>query len=344
MADAARRRPRWLPALLAAALLAQLGACARQAPSARLEGGTMGTRYHITLVNPPRATGTRALQAAVERLLESVNDSMSTYREDSEIARVSRSPPDRDIALSPDFATVLAAALRVGELSGGAFDVTVGPLVELWGFGPERGERRVPDQASVERARRQVGYRALLLDRRASSLAKRAPRSLDFSALAKGYAVDRVAALLERRGIGDYLVEIGGDLRVAGHSPRGTAWALAIERPELLGGEPMARIALRDGAVATSGDYRNFFERDGKRYSHIIDPRSGYPVPRELVSVTVVAASAMLADAWATALLVLGPERALEVAEREALACYFVRRQAEGLRPYWSAAMADYLE
>jgi FAD:protein FMN transferase len=317
--------------------------CESGSESVYLEGSTMGTQYHVTLVEPPSELDQEELQQQIDVMLESLNQSMSTYREESEITRISAAPSGEWLSISEDFLQVLDEALRVSSNTAGAYDVTVGPLVDLWGFGPQRSDV-VPPEGQVASRRQRVGYQALEVDRENMRLRKNEPRELDFSSLAKGYGVDRLAALLEQRKVTNYLVEIGGEIRVAGHSPRKTDWALAIERPQLLGGEPVAALALNAGAVATSGDYRNYFEVDGIRYSHTIDPRTGYPVEHQLVSVSVIADTAMRADAWATALTVLGTESAMRVAQEQSLAVFLISRKDEALEFHKTTAFDAYLQ
>jgi thiamine biosynthesis lipoprotein len=301
----------------------------------------MGTSWHITV--PGGAAGEGALRAAIDAELEAINDSMSTWLDDSEISRFNRLPAGGGMAVSPRFAAVLEAALAIGAASGGAYDVTVAPLVDLWGFGAEGPRDGIPDPAALAATRARVGQEKLGWDPGRRWLDKRAAIAINFSSIAKGYAVDRVAAILEAAGFADYLVEIGGEMRVAGLSPRGDAWRVAVERPEA-GTRAVARgIELSDRAIATSGDYRNFFTVDGERYSHLIDPRSGAPVTHDVVSVTVVDESCMVADGWATALAVLGREAALEVAAEAGLAVYLLAREGEGFEEYSSPAFAPYL-
>ncbi len=332
------RPVRWL---FFGALLALLAACGGEPQDLRLEGRTMGTSWHLTV--PAGAPAEADLQAAIDAELEAVNDSMSTWLEGSEISRFNRLPPGQGMTVSPRFAAVLEAALAIGDASGGAYDVTVAPLVDLWGFGPEGPRNGVPDPAALAEVRARVGQDKLAWDPESRRLEKQAALALDFSSIAKGYAVDRVAGIVEARGFTDYLVEIGGEMRVAGQSPRGDAWRVAVERPEA-GIRAVARgIELSDRAIATSGDYRNFFAVGGERYSHMIDPRSGAPVTHDVVSVTVVAESCMVADGWATALTVLGREAALAVAAEAGLAVYLLAREGEGFEEYSSPAFAPYL-
>ncbi len=320
--------------LAVAFVLAGLHACSEPPrDTLRLTGATMGTRYNITWLDGDGQPEPEAVHAGVEEVLEEVNASMSTWREDSEISRFNRSTPGEWFALSEDFSAVFTMARSVSRASGGAYDVTVGPLVNLWGFGaagtgPEMGDT-VPAPEEITGLMGQVGESRLDFDATRPALRKTVPMSVDFSSIAKGYGVDRVAEYLEGLGIDRYLVEIGGEIRVRGMSPRGDYWRIAIEKP--VAGERAVEeaVTLIDAAVATSGDYRNYFEVEGVRYSHTIDPRTGAPVRHELVSVTVVHPSATLADAWATALTVLGPEQALQTALNEDLAVYLISRDGD---------------
>ncbi len=325
-------------------LAAALAGCGRSTEVVQLAGATMGTTWHTTYVPGPGAPGEAAVLALIEAQLEAVNASMSTYRADSEISRFNAAPAERWVEVSEPFYAVLATALQVGRASEGAYDVTVGPLVELWGFGPGApAEDRIPAPDEIEALRAVVGQDKLRLDGEAVRVRKLAPLRLDFSSLAKGYAVDRVADALLERGIDRFLVEVGGEMRVAGMSGRGDPWRVAIEQPQAGQRGIAAAVELTDTSVATSGDYRNFFEIDGRRYSHSIDPRTGRPVAHELVSVTVVHPSAMLADAWATALVVLGPERAAAVAQQQGLAVYFIASDGETFAHSHTAAFEPYL-
>ncbi len=330
-------------AFLLVALAFMLAGCQRQAVPVYLQGATMGTSWSVTLSAPAGSKEPEALQRDIEALLLAVNQSMSTYIPDSEINQLSAAPSGEWLDLSEGFTVVLAEALAVGELSDGAYDVTVGPMVELWGFGPQRGSN-VPAEELIAQSRSLVGYSALELDQQQRRFRKGELRELDFSSLAKGYGVDRISELLIAAGERDFLVEIGGEVRVSGMSPRGEPWRLAIERPVLMGGAPMAALLLSQGAVATSGDYRNFFEVDGRRYSHTIDPRTGWPVQHELVSVTVIADNAMRADALATALSVLGVEDAIALARRESLAVYLVSQRGDELRVHKTPEIDTFLQ
>ncbi len=340
---------RWSPAFLflgplTALVLGLLVGCAEPPPETlRLTGATMGTRYNITWLSGSDHPVPEDVHIGVEAVLEAVNASMSTWREDSEITAFNAAPAGEWFKVSRDFAEVFELSRAISAASGGAYDVTVAPLVDLWGFGTTMGDE-VPDAAAIAAAREAVGQQRLDFDRDTPALRKPAAMAVDFSSIAKGYGVDRVAAWLEQQGIDRYLVEIGGEIRVSGLNPRNEPWRIAVEKPQP--GERSAQVAvtLHNAAVATSGDYRNFFEVDGVRYSHTIDPRSGAPVRHDLVSVTVIHESATMADAWATALTVLGTERAMETALSEELAVYLISRDGDGFRASSTPAMAPLLQ
>ncbi len=329
--------------LLCLSLLMLPAGCQRATEPERLKGATMGTTWNVTYVAAPNGPDPRTLHADIQGLLDAMETSMSTYRDDSEISRVNRAPVDSPVAISADFYRVLSAALAVGRHSRGAYDVTVGPLVDLWGFGPKPFSGEIPSDEAITAALARVGQHHLRVDGEAYTVNRLQPVMLDLSSIAKGYAVDRVADLLQERRVHRYLVEVGGEMRVSGLSHRGDAWRVAIEKPDSNRRDIAAAIALTEGAVATSGDYRNFFEREGKRFSHSIDPRTGYPVAHDLVSVTVVHPSAMMADAWATALTVLGAGEAPAVAEEQGLAVYFIQRSEDSLVHSHTEEFSPYL-
>jgi len=342
-ADARSHSREWLPRIASLLLAGALAACSPGDDVVQLAGDTMGTTWHITFVPGEGAPVSEAVQKGVEALLEQVNHSMSTYREDSEISRFNDAAPGTWVGVSTEFMEVLSAALVVGSASDGAYDVTVGPLVDLWGFGPGKAVVEPPPEDTIRRLRQQLGQDRLRVDVDSGRVMKPEGLALDFSSIAKGYAVDRIAEWMVQQGMDRFLVEIGGEMRVAGMSPRGDPWRIAIEQPDSAGRSVARAISLTDAAVATSGDYRNFFEKDGKRYSHTIDPRTGYPVTHELVSVTVVHPSATLADAWATALTVLGPEAGMTVARTRGLAVYCIAREGRDYRSSYTPAFEPYL-
>lgn len=320
----------------AALVLALLAACAAPAPERRafvFEGATMGTVYQVKVARRDLPEARRAdLHAAIRGELDRVDALMSTYREDSELSRFNRHAETTPFPLSDATWEVLAAALEVSRLSGGALDVTVGPLVDAWGFGPG-AERAAPSAAEVAAIRERVGYDKLdLLEAPRAVRKTRSDVVCDLSAVAKGYAVDRVAEALEALGESDFMVEVGGEVRAAGLNDRGQIWRIGVERPQMARGAVQRIVPLDGAALATSGDYRNFREIDGERISHIMDPRTGRPVGHRLASVSVVHPRCAVADAWATALVVLGPEEGYETAAREDLAVLFLIREDDGFR------------
>ncbi|HFD79738.1 MAG TPA: FAD:protein FMN transferase [Gammaproteobacteria bacterium] len=331
-------------ALLFASCALLLAACSqRLPPQAGFEGFTMGTSYSVRLAGLSAWFDLYALQRGVQRRLEEVDARMSTYRADSELSRFNRNPSTDWVPASPELVRVIAEAQRISALSDGAFDVTVAPLVDLWGFGPEPGEDRVPEEAAIRGALARVGYRKLHVRRQPPALKKdRGDLHVDLSAIAKGYAVDVVADYLSAQGVDDYLVEVGGEMRASGHKAGGQPWRIGIERPQPGQRSVYAVVALSDVAVATSGDYRNYFRQQGRLYSHTIDPRTGRPVSHHLASVTVLAASSMYADGMATALDVLGPGAGFELAEREGLVAFFIVRTEKGFEDRATRAFARY--
>ena len=290
-----------------------------------MSGRTMGTTYSVKY-RPTQNTPTlKAMQIEVDTLLAEINHTMSTYDPESELSRFNRMRTTDWVSASASLHAVLKTALEIGAQSEGAFDITVGPLVNLWGFGPEVHPDRIPLETDIAAARTRSGLDKVTLSETQQALRKHRPDVfLDLSGIAKGYGVDQVAELLTEHGIEHYMVEIGGEIRVRGLKNHDTPWRIAIEKP--LPGERSVHtmLALSDIALATSGNYRNFFEIAGRRYSHTIDPTTGWPVDNHLVSVTVLADTSMRADAWATAFQVLGPERGIAIAERLSLPVLFV--------------------
>lgn len=312
---------------LVALLLTSCADTSRQDTVRELTGSAMGTVYSIKIVAPPAELSVESLQREVEQLLSAVEQQMSTYIADSEISRFNAQRAHDWFDVSRELCEVVAEALTLSAASAGAFDITVGPLVNLWGFGPAGAVIEPPDAGLIDVLLDSIGYTALHAECSLPALRKDVPGLyVDLSAFAKGYGVDRLAALLEARGVTNYLVEIGGEMRLRGSNAKGEQWAIAIEAP-MPGGRSVYRIVkLTDAGIATSGDYRNYFEHEGRRYSHTIDPRTGYPVDHAAASVTVVANTAAYADAMATALLVLGPEDGFRFAEQEGLAVYYLLR------------------
>lgn len=304
------------------------------APARVLLGGeTMGTAWAVTLNAPDLTRRERArVRTRIQAELDAVNGAMSTWDPESELSRLNVHESTEPFSLSAPTLEVLAAARSVSERTGGAFDVTVRPLVSAWGFGAgARVPGAAPDAAELASIRERVGFELLEIDPVGGSVRKRHPGlQVDLSAIAKGYGVDRVADALEADGYANFLVEVGGEVRALGERPGGGAWRLAIERPEPDGRAVHGVVELSGVALATSGDYRSFYMAEGERWTHIVDPRAGRPVRHALASVSVLHEKATFADAWATALTVLGPEAGLRVAEAEGLAVYLIVRAAGG--------------
>lgn len=317
------------PALAFALLLLPLAACQKggdekrpaaeaQAPTREtvtLQGATMGTMWSLKVVvtSPEQSRAAVALQPRIEERLERINDLMSTYRQESELSRFNQHASTEPFPVSKETALVVRRSLEVGKATDGAFDVTLGPVIALWGFDKDGRRQEPPSEDQLVAARARVGLDRLSVEE--GALVKSRPDvDVNLSAIAKGYGVDEVYDLVTKAGFQDLLVEIGGELRAHGTNAQGEPWRVGINLPRS-GADPTAvlvTVPLEDRALATSGDYRNFFEAGGRRYSHIIDPRTGAPVRHDLVSVSVVAGDTMTADALATAGLVLGEERMRE--------------------------------
>lgn len=303
----------------------------RGAAEWRFGGETMGGVYDVRFVGPFEDEALRnAARDAVDAALADVDRRMSSFRPDSEVAALNAHLSTRPFALSAEMFPVLAGARAASEASAGAFDVTAAPLVNAWGFGPGR-EPRIPGAAERSALRERVGFRLLELDPGGRSARKaHAAVAIDLSGIAKGHGVDRAAAALERFAIRDYVIEVGGEVLARGVRPDGTPWRVAIEEPRPGPRRVRRVLALRDRAMATSGDYRIFFERAGRRYCHEIDPSRGEPVSHSLASVSVIAADCASADAMATALMVMGPKAGFALAERSGIAAHFIEHGPEG--------------
>lgn len=334
---------------LALVTLLLVSACERgeQTPSdavLELSGSTMGTSYSVKIAQVPESRGAAQLRQEIEDVLEDVNAHMSTYRPDSELSCFNRARDVDWLPASESLVEVVDEALAISEMTDGAYDVTVGPLVNLWGFGPDFEVLDSPSEQELTEVRRHVGYKLLHTRQMPPEIRKDDPRVyVDLSSLAKGYGVDRVAEHLESAGVGSYLVEIGGELRGRGRHPRGTPWRIGIETPTPGERSVFSIIGLEDLSVATSGDYRNYREVDGRRLSHIIDPYSGRPIEHAAVSVTVLDPSAMRADALATALLVLGPELGYRLAEAREIAAMFIVKKGAGFDDLKTPAFAGHM-
>jgi thiamine biosynthesis lipoprotein len=287
----------------------------------------MGTTFSVKVIAPPADLDLASLQHEIQDTLDAINQAMSTYLDDSELSLFNTSSSTDWVEVSTELCHAVEAAQVISQFTDGAFDVTVGPLVNLWGFGPLESVATPPGDERIARTMDDTGHTKLHTDCGKPALRKDVSGlNIDLSAFAKGHAVDRVADLLDERALIDYLVEIGGELRLRGLNGKSEKWAIAIETPDRTARSVQTVLDLTDTGMATSGDYRNYFEHNGNHYSHTIDPRTGRPVTHNGASVTVVADTAAFADAAATALLVMGPEAGLALAERESIAAYFLLR------------------
>lgn len=303
-----------------------------------IHGSTMGTTYMVKIIKPnqekfsPADERIKRITADIENLLKKVNEQMSTWIADSEISRFNRYKESQWFEVSSDTALVIAEALRVSKESGGAFDITVGPLINLWGFGPDGTVKQIPGEEQIKKVMEEIGYQKLFVRLSSPAIKKDEPGIYcDLSAIAKGFGVDQVAEYLDSQGFSHYLVEIGGEVRAKGLNHKNQIWRVAIASPDAHGGSPYQKIIrLKDTSMATSGDYFNYFEKDGVRYSHTIDPNTGKPITHKLASVTVIHESCMTADAMATAINVLGPEKGYQLAIKENLAVFMIVRGKKG--------------
>ena len=291
----------------------------------------MGTYYRV-LLNRRDGQNEDSIRQGIEELLNRIEDQMSTWRPESELSRFNSSESTDWFVVSPETALVVSESLRIAELSGGAFDPTVGPLIDLWSFGSTQATPRVPTDDEIASAKAKTGWQKVQVRDEPPALRKSQPKiQLNLSAIAKGYGVDAVSAWLVGNGEPNHLVEIGGEDRGRGLKPDGSAWRIGVQSPggmppEQSGGAIFQVVTLADRSIATSGDYQNYFEVDGQRYSHTIDPTTGRPITHDVASVSVLAESCMAADGWATALSVLGPEKGMELAKAEHLPVLIIVR------------------
>lgn len=293
----------------------------------------------------PPGMSAAQVQGQLQAILNTVNDTLSTYQPDSELMRFNRAPVGQWVGVSPMLFAAASTATAVSGLSGGAFDSTVAPLVNLWGFGPQGRPRHIPSRRQIAAAKAQVGWQKLALDAGGPALQRKAAISLDLSSLGEGTGVDAMAAWLESVGITNYMAEVAGTFRVSGHKPDGSAWVIAIERPDE-SGLPQRALRLDNQVVSTSGLYRNYYEVKGVRYSHIINPKTGRPITHHGVSVTVVeppGTPAKVADATATAFNVLGPEQGYALAARLHLPVFFIVSTGKGFSEKYTAEFNQYL-
>ena len=323
--------------LLASALLAGCGEKIEE-----FGGPTMGSHYSLKYVAGEGTPEPAALKADVEALLAEVDQQMSTWRADSDLSEFNRLPAGSCRVMPAPVLELVRFGEQLSADSDGAFDLTLEPLLDLWGFGPHSRGERVPTAEEIADVRQRTGHHHLRID--GEQLCKGAALQLDLNSIAAGYTVDRIAARLAEQGVRSYLLDVTGEIKAAGRKPDGTPWRIAIEAPRDDQQVVQKVIALDGLGVSTSGDYRNYFEKEGRRYSHTLDPKTGAPISHRLASVTVIDPQALRADGLSTLLMVLGPERGMAFAEREQIAAFFVTRQADGFVTHSSRAFARQFE
>lgn len=319
--------PSVITRLLAPCCALLAAACGRSSPQLDLSGPTMGTTYSVKVAAPPPAVDAKLVQATIDDVLAQIDRSMSGYRSDSEVMRFNASASTQWRSVSADLAAAVRASLDISEASDGAFDITVAPLVAAWGFGPAGEPKALPSAEQIAQIEATVGYRKLHVRLDPPALRKDvAGLSIDLNGIAPGFAVDRLADRLQGLRIENFMIDVGGEIRAHGRNARGEPWHIAIEHPVDTQRTPYASVWLDGAAVSTSGEYRDYYERDGRRYSHTIDPRTGRTLDRAPGSVVVVASSTAEADGWATAMNVLGPRDGLALATQRHLPVLFIER------------------
>jgi len=308
-----------------------------------ISGRTMGTGYSVQIPAGQTTIPAATLAHEIKALLDRINRIMSTYLEDSELTIINNNKTSDPVPVSSELYEVVSTALEISRKTGGAFDITIGAVVNLWGFGPEE-KQGSPEPEEISRTLRTTGYEFIDLIPSPPAIKKKFPGIyLDLSGIAKGYAVDSIADYLHQLGIRHYLVEIGGEIRTGGMNGKNELWRVGIERPLTFDREIQRIISLGNKGMATSGNYRNFIVNNDKRYSHTIDPRTGWPVSHNLVSVTVLDRSAMIADALSTALLVMGEKKGYNFAKREKIPAFFIVKKNSGFEEKYTAQFSQYL-
>ncbi|WIM56657.1 FAD:protein FMN transferase ApbE [Pantoea anthophila] len=333
--------------LLTAVLALSLVACDKPAaePALVLEGKTMGTVWRVSLAGVDQARKAE-LQQRIQQRLDADDAELSTWKPDSALSRFNQS---RDLTLqlvSENMADIVTTALRIGRKTGGAMDITVGPLVNLWGFGPTKQPVHTPDAAQIAAARAETGLQHLRVVQGAGGqwLQKDLPGLyVDLSTVGEGFATDHLARLMEQLGINNYLVSVGGAVLSRGLNAQQQPWRVAIQKPTDRENAVQARVDLQGHGISTSGSYRNYYELDGKRISHVIDPVTGRPIEHKLVSATVIATTALEADGWDTGLMVLGTEKAKALALEQHLAVYLISKQGDKFVSWMSPQFAAFL-
>lgn len=323
-----------------------LAACKGGTELIELSGSTMGTNYSVTALDHDRNVDKAALKAAIEKGLLNVNAQMSNWDTASEVSRFNAMKSTTPMTVSQGLADVVAASRDINKASDGQFDITLGPVIEAWGFGAQNAGQRPNAGSSALTAALDVAGQTQGLKVNGTQLSKSHPDAqIYLPSIGKGYGVDQMAAVAKSFGLTDFMVEIGGDIYVSGRNADSMNWQIGIETPDSISKKAFQIASVSNMGMATSGDYRNYFERDGERFSHIIDAHTGKPITHTTASVTVLAENTMLADAWSTAMLVLGTERGLEIANKLDLAVLFIDRKAEaGNNGFVSAASSRFAQ
>ncbi|WP_338291409.1 FAD:protein FMN transferase [Planctobacterium marinum] len=334
-------KPRLFAVLLISVLLTLISGCQPVPNEVHLTGPTMGTTYNIKYWSETEQIP-EDIQAKVDAELVHINKLMSTYDPGSELSVFNQSKNTEPYSLSDETMLVMNEAINIAKMSNGYLDITVGPLVNLWGFGPQAKPEVIPSDAEIVAIRAKVGFDKLTLS--GNTVTRSHPEMyVDLSTVAKGYGVDRVAEIVESFGINNYLVEIGGEMRVAGEKLNGQQWRIAIEKPVTMERAVQEIISVGNNAIATSGDYRNYYEEEGVRYSHLIDPKTGKPIQHNLVSVTVVHPSCLIADGFSTAIAVMGKEAGLEMALQNNLSVLLITRENGEFKEYTTPGFESFL-
>lgn len=318
--------------ILLVAFLCGLGACSRPPPEIVLSGPAQGTLYNVKIAAAPTGVDSHAVRVVIDDVLDSVDRSMSGYRSDSEVSRFNASQSTDWIEVSADLATVVAASQETSAASHGAFDITLAPLIALWGFGTSGEPSRIPDEAAIHEVQARTGFEMLEVRREPAALRKKNPQlTIDLNGAAPGFTVDKLAARFEAMGLHHFMIDIGGEVMARGRNAEGEPWHIAVEKPIDAQSEPFAILRLADFSVTTSGEYRHYYVLDGKRFSHTIDPRTGRPVQHDLAAVVVMGSSSLVIDTWATALNVLGDREGYELAIQRGIPAMFIVQQGDRL-------------
>ncbi|SMY14825.1 FAD:protein FMN transferase [Photobacterium aquimaris] len=325
--------------------LLSVSGCSDQRQQITINGSTMGTYYSIKIINQQGLPPAKEIQQEIDRRLELVNDQMSTYRPQSELSLFNKAPANKPFPVSAATAKVIAEALRISKVSNGAYDVTVGPVVNLWSFGPEARPESIPTDKDIKKRLSEVGYQHLQVLAGNKLVKDEAKLYVDLSSIAKGYGVDVVADYLkDDLHVKNFMVDVGGELRLQGKNKANILWRIAVEKP--VENERAVQEILQAGnmAIATSGDYRNYFDENGVRYSHLINPKTGRPIDNHVVSVTVIAPSCMTADAYATTFSVMGEDESIALANQQNIPVMLIVKTKDGFVEYKSNTFEQYVD